>query len=134
MFLMINKRTPPAPLIPSHALVRFQFCAILMRLGLKKHHSIKNLEDRLSQFLKKYVVENMPIGKAQDFRWNKYWNESCDNLYKFHMKLLKEIYNNYSGSQRKPGEENYMCSLEFESIFTRSKLLNARFTNRDINL
>lgn len=134
VFLTINKRTKVSHLIPGNALVRFQFCELLMRLGLKRLPNIKNLDDRMSHFLQEYVIHNSPIEKAQDFRWSKYWNEQVDNLYKFHIKLLQEIYNNYSGQYKKPGEENFMSSAEFETIWEHSKLQNERFANRDINV
>lgn len=76
----------------------------------------------------------MKFEKAQDFRWNRYWNEAVDNLYKSHMKLLQEIYDKHSGSFKKPGEENYMAPSEFEAIWLKSGLLNDRFANRDINV
>ena len=134
LFLTINKRSKVTPLNPGTSLIRFQFLEIVMRLGLKKETYIKNLGDRMQKFLNKYIVQTMKIEKAQDFRWNKYWNEQVDNLYKFHMKLLQEVYSNYSGSLKKPGEENYMAPSEFERIWVDSNLQNERFANRDINV
>lgn len=72
--------------------------------------------------------------KAQEWRWEYYWNEPVDNLYKFHIKLMQEIYNNYSGSMKKPGEENFMSTSEFAKIWEDANLQNDRFANRDVNV
>lgn len=134
VFLTINKRSKVTPLIPGNALVRFQFLEICMRLGLKRNTGIKDQEKRLFVCLERNIVGSSKIEKAQEWRWRKYWNEAVDNLYKFHMKLLQEVYNNYSGGLKKPGEENYMAASEFQKIWEDSNLQNERFANRDINV
>ena len=48
------------------------------------------------------------------------------------MKLFQEVYSTYSGAYKKPGEENFMSPIEFESIWIDSKLQNERFANRDV--
>lgn len=132
LFLAINKRSKQTPLNPGNSLVRYQFLEIIMRLGLKKNMSIKDSADRVRVFLEKYIISSTKIGKSQDFRWNRYWNEACDNLYKFHLKLLQEVYDKHSGALKKPGEENYMAPSEFEQIWLKSNLQNTKFANRDI--
>jgi len=134
LFLMINKRSPMTPLNPGHSFVRFQFLEILMRLGLKKDLIYKELDARINNFMCKYICPQLKVDKAQDYRWKRYWNEPVDNLYKFHMKLFQEVYKNYSGTLKLPGEENYMGASEFEKIWTDSKLQNDRFANRDMNV
>ena len=137
LHITINKRTKVTPLIPGNALVRYQFLEILLRIGLKRESQIKSLGKRVDSFLNKFILNNernVKIVKAQDFRWENYWNEPVDNLLKFHVKLLQEIYNGYSGKFKKPGEENFMAPAEFEKIFNDSGLQNERFANRDINV
>ena len=94
--------------------------------------NIKDSSIRIKAFLDNHIINSLKTGKSQDFRWNRYWNEAWDNLYKFHLKLLQEIYDRHSGAFKKPGEESYMAPSEFESIWLRSNLLNDRFANRDI--
>jgi len=105
-----------------------------MRLGLKKDLIYKELDARINNFMCKYICPQLKVDKAQDYRWKRYWNEPVDNLYKFHMKLFQEVYKNYSGTLKLPGEENYMGASEFEKIWTDSKLQNDRFANRDMNV
>ena len=103
-----------------------------MRLGLKKNPSIKDSVERIKEFLENHIISSLKTGKSQDFRWNRYWNEAWDNLYKFHLKLLQEVYDKHSGALKKPGEESYMAPSEFEQIWLKSNLLNDKFANRDI--
>ena len=89
--------------------------------------------EAVQEFLELKVKPVYRLMKAQDYRDKIYWNEYTDNLFIFHSRLFEEIYQTYSGSQVRPGEENFMHVSEFEKIFIDAKLQNPRFTNKDIN-
>ncbi|CAI2379577.1 unnamed protein product [Moneuplotes crassus] len=132
LHLSINKRTKMTTLNPGNGLVRFQFLEILMRLGLKRSKKISNKAKRIDRFMNECILKNSKYQKVQEWRWEKYWNEPVDNLYKFHIKLLQEVYNNYSGRFKKPGEQTFMSLVEFENLWEHSGLQNDNFANRDV--
>ena len=131
LFFTTNKREKVSLLNPGNALIRYQFVEIMLRLALKyvkKHDHAESIREFGSEILAKSLKE----GKAQDFRLERYWNEHSDNVFRFHLDLLKEVYTNYSGASTKPGEENFMSPGEFERIFITANLFNANFANRDV--
>ena len=130
LFFTTNKREKATTLNPGNALIRYQFLEIMMRLGLK--YTKNDPAESIKSFTTEIIEKSLKLGRAQDFRVNRYWNESNDNVYRFHLDLLKEVYNNYSGALTKPGEDRYMSPGEFERIFIATNLFRPTFANRDV--
>lgn len=68
------------------------------------------------------------------WRTEKYWNEEIDNILKAHLNLLHDLYDQYRGQNRKPGEDRFMKSDEFERIWIDCQLIQDLFTQRDVLL
>ena len=131
LFFTTNKREKATNLNPGNALIRYQFVEIMLRLALK-YVKKNDQAESIKEFGTEVLEKSLKTGKAQDFRFERYWNEHWDNVYRFHLDLLKEVYNNYSGAITKPGEERFMSPGEFERIFIASNLFNPSFANRDV--
>ena len=131
LFFTTNKREKATILNPGNALIRYQFLEIMFRLALK-HSKRTDPAESIQEFTTKIIENSLKAGKAQEFRIKRYWNEHWDNVYRFHLELLKEVYNNYSGALTKPGEERYMSPGEFERIFIAANLFSPTFANRDV--
>lgn len=110
-------------------MIRFQFMEVIMRLSFKKYKKVEGLTTILQKFITTNVLPVYRIEKAQEWRERRYWNEYVDNLYKFHERLLQEIYQTYSGSFQKPGEDIYMHWSEFDRLLTDAELVKGKFTN-----
>lgn len=103
LFFTTNKREKPNHLNPGNALVRYQFLEIMMRIALK-YSKQSSPELCIRHFINEVIEKSLKNGKSQDFRDNIYWNEHCDNVIRFHLHLLREVYHNFSGGITKPGE------------------------------
>ena len=68
----------------------------------------------------------------QQWRYDRYWNEEVDNIYKSHFPLFDYIYKNYGCHYLKPGEKPFMMVDEFEKFFVTSGLISDTFVQRDI--
>lgn len=130
LFFTTNKKEKATLLNPGNALIRYQFLEILMKLGVK-YVKNKSPSESVKAFCNEIVNNSLKYGKAQEFRVEKYWNEYCDNVFRFHITLFKEVYDNFSGSLTKPGENRYMSPGEFEKIFILSNLLSSKMANRE---
>ena len=131
LFFTTNKKEKATVLNPGNAVIRYQFLEIMLRLGLKYTKKTDWVES-VRLFATEIIDKSLKAGKAQDFRENRYWNEHWDNVYRFHLDLLKEVYNNYSGALAKPGEDKFMSPGEFEKIFIAINLFSSKFANRDV--
>ena len=58
------------------------------------------------------------------WRSNRYLNEGVSAIFLIYEKLLKVIYDKFSGSQCKPGEPNYMSRDELNKLCDVSGLFN----------
>ncbi len=71
---------------------------------------------------------------VHDWRKERFWNEEVDNFLKAHLPLLHDVYDSYRGNNRKPGEDKFMKSDEFERIWIDCRLIMDLFTQRDVVL
>jgi len=60
------------------------------------------------------------------------WNEKCDNVLKAYETLLKQCYNVYGGTHRKPGQKMFMTLDELERLITEAGIINDLLWQRDI--
>ena len=134
IFLVLNKRYKKTDLNPGNALIRFQFLEALIKLGIRKANSKTPIKNIIKDFIEGSVITTHKLGKAQEFRETKYWNEYVDNVYKAHEKLFQEVYFKYSGSKTLPGQAKFMDPSEFEWMFNDSGIQNSKISNREINI
>lgn len=74
LFFTTNKREKASTLNPGNALIRYQFVEIMLRLALK--YAKKNdPTESIREFGSEVLVKSLKVGKAQDFRYDRYWNE-----------------------------------------------------------
>jgi len=106
---------------PERALVRDKFMQIFMRLAASKYLKTKKLltyADSIKQlFMKDGLLKYMKTFDSNEFRVNKLYNESCDMVFKYYTKSMKNLYFTYSGKHSKPGEQRFMCADEFIKLF-----------------
>ena len=97
LFFTTNKRDKPTQLNPGNALARFQFLEIILRIALKygKH---SNPVVQVKSFIDEIIEKSLSKGKSQEFRSKRYWNQHCDNVLRFHLHLMREVYSIYSGA------------------------------------
>ena len=52
--------------------------------------------------------------ESQHFREYKLWNQYCDDILKYNLTVLRDIYSSYSGKFATPGDRNrFMSCIEF---------------------
>lgn len=87
---------------------------------------IKVFEGNILPYFKKF--------NSNDFKWQKFWNEPCDNVIKKNLKTLKEIYTKHSGREAIPGEPKFMSMNEFIDLVTKSGVIDDNFGAREIGV
>ena len=69
-------------------------------------------------------------------RWRveRYWNESCDNIYKAFVNLFQFLYVTFGGTHKKPGQKTFMTLDEFDYMLQTAGMINDQLNTRDIAL
>ena len=136
LFLTVNGKRQ-TPMNPATALVRHQFMEILLRLALKRFYEPKIAQsepEAVNMAFDEYFVQRCSDYDVHGWRQERYWNEEADNFLKAHLPLLMDLYDGYRGQNRKPGEDRFMKSDEFERIWLDAKLVSDSFGQRDVVL
>ena len=55
---------------------------------------------------------------VQKWRYERYWNEEVDNIFKAHFPIFDFLYKTFGCHYLKPGDKPFMMVDEFENIFT----------------
>lgn len=74
LFFTTNKREKATNLNPGNALIRYQFVEIMLRLALK-YVKKNDQAESIKEFGTEVLEKSLKTGKAQDFRFERYWNE-----------------------------------------------------------
>lgn len=132
---------PPDPkwrhLNPDRLLVRDEFMQIFVRLASSKYLKSKmylTYTDALKALFKDGILEYMKKFDSNEFRVNKLYNESCDMIFKYYQKAVRQLYTNYSGKHSKPHEERFMCADEFIRLVTDSGITSDYFGAKEVGI
>ena len=68
------------------------------------------------------------------WRWGRYLNEECDNVFKAYLPIIQTVYKTNSKKNVKPGQKPFMCLEEFQEICANAHLLTDTFTAREIDI
>jgi hypothetical protein len=125
------------PRNPANALIRFQFMEIFVRIAIDKYIKSEICES-YAEAVDKMLKENLlPVFANYDtnkWRWGRYLNEECDNVFKAYLPIIQTVYKANSKKNVKPGQKPFMCLEEFQEICANAHLLTDSFTTREIDI
>lgn len=99
LFYTTNAAIVKAAYNPDRALVRYQFLEIIVRIAMEKYHKNKLCETP-SEAVKMLFDHTHKVFRTHNltgWRYKRYWNRECDQVYKHYMPVMKNIFKAYSG-------------------------------------
>eukprot|EP00828_Plagiopyla_frontata_P019188 TRINITY_DN24542_c0_g1_i1.p1 TRINITY_DN24542_c0_g1~~TRINITY_DN24542_c0_g1_i1.p1 ORF type:complete len:257 (-),score=58.21 TRINITY_DN24542_c0_g1_i1:72-842(-) len=126
---------------PERGLIRHQLMEIIVRLADHKFYQKKGpgtetvaqtMAEAVDLILKESCQPVFSKYNQQEWRDTRYWNEECDDIYKFFKSMLEHIYLKYSVKKKKPGQKNFMCLEELYEICRKAELFDLNVVERDV--
>jgi len=125
------------PRNPANALIRFQFMEIFVRIAIDKYIKSEICEsyvEAVDKMLKENLLPAFANYDTNKWRWGRYLNEECDNVFKAYLPIIQTVYKTNSKKNVKPGQKPFMCLEEFQEICANAHLLTDTFTAREIDI
>ena len=125
------------PRNPANALIRFQIMEIFVRIAIDKFIKTEICETHVEAVEKMLNEHLLPVFANYDtnkWRWSRYLNEECDNVFKAYFPIVQAVYKANSKKNVKPGQKPFMCLEEFQEICANAHLLTDTFTTREIDI
>ena len=82
-----------------------------------------------------YETYGMPFFNKFDhnpWRMERYWNEPVDYIYTKHMKIVMNVWEQFSGKKTVPGKKPWMSQEEYRNLIIRTEL-DKEVTEREIS-
>ena len=101
---------------------------------LKK--TVKSESEAFEKLLYEHLGRNYSYVKINqsNVRRQNYWYDKVDNILKAFKPVFLHLYDKYGGQSKKPGEEHYMTSEEFQKLAIEANLVNDICMQRDLGL
>eukprot|EP00854_Cymbomonas_tetramitiformis_P001251 gene1251-1829_t len=118
-----------------HALMRFEFLEVLIRIAISKYGKGQETEDpmgALEILIEKNILPNVPKiaqTNTDDHRKNRLYFEEVDIIYKANVNLLKAIYSRYRLPPRSGGLRKKVLHMDgWMELLDHTSLLDDQFT------
>lgn len=121
----------------SYGLVRHEFLEFLIRVSLDKYYRsgyCKSEVDAVKMLFENHFIKHFKFYDRDLWRYNRYFNQECEEVILENKELLKKLFDMYSGKKAKPGEKKYMRLDDFISLCQLYGFQNNTFNLRQVTL
>jgi len=136
MFVACQTVGPKASFNKKNSLTRFQFLEVCVLLAIERYKGVKGVKvaEAVQAFVSKVIMPESDLNAMTNFREEIIFTEKIDSIFKRNMGVFEGLFAKYSGKTNLPGQKKTTSYLEWQQLFTDSKLVDEGFLDRNIKL